>query len=158
MASKGKFYEVGRGKPPRKNRFKPGRSANPKGRPKGSKNFATVLAQELNDKMPITENGRSRKVSKREVIAKQWVNKAAGGDLKAGQAVFKGTGELDEAVQPAGPDMAVFDTQQTSLVIEEIVRRIRAMNEGPPPVPPAVTPDPDQPTPPPTKKRKEPKS
>jgi hypothetical protein len=156
MAKKGKSYEVGRGKPPRKTRFKSGRSGNPKGRPKGSKNFVTVLAQELNDKMPITENGRSRKVSKREVIAKQWVNKAAGGDLKAGQAVFRETGELEGAAESGSPDVIVFDTAEARLVIEEIVRRIRAMDADPPPVPRAA--EPDQPKTPPTKKRKDPKS
>ena len=31
-------YEVGYGKPPAKNRFKPGQSGNPKGRPRGAKN------------------------------------------------------------------------------------------------------------------------
>ena len=31
-------YEVGYGKPPEASRFKPGRSGNPKGRPRGSKN------------------------------------------------------------------------------------------------------------------------
>ena len=32
-----KNYEVGKGKPPKKNRFKPKKSGNPKGRPKGRK-------------------------------------------------------------------------------------------------------------------------
>ena len=37
-------YEVGYGKPPIDTRFKSGRSGNPKGRPKGSKNKARVPA------------------------------------------------------------------------------------------------------------------
>jgi hypothetical protein len=155
MAKKVKSYEIGKGKPPRKTRFKPGKSGNPKGRPKGSKNFVTVLHQELNSKMPISENGRNRKVSKREVIAKQWVNKAAGGDLKTGQAVFRETGELEGAAQSGGTDVTVFDTAQTRLVIEEIIRRIRAMEEGPSPAPLAGDPDQNPPNPPSSKKRKD---
>ena len=39
-------YEVGYKKPPIHTRFKPGVSGNPKGRPKGTKNLATDLAEE----------------------------------------------------------------------------------------------------------------
>ncbi len=33
--------------------------------------------------VPVTENGRRRKLSKRQVIAKRLVNRAAEGDMKA---------------------------------------------------------------------------
>src|ERR1044071_1619790 len=67
--------EVGYGKPPRSTQFKPGQSGNRAGRPRGSKNFATALEQELNSRVIVTENGRRKRVSKREVIAKHLVNK-----------------------------------------------------------------------------------
>src|SRR5207248_1023401 len=74
-------YEVGYRKPPRNTRFKPGESGNRKGRPNGAKNFATVMAHELNGRVAVTENGKRKKISKREAIAKQVTNKAASGDL-----------------------------------------------------------------------------
>ena len=137
MAKGGGLYEVGRGKPPRKTRFKPGESGNPNGRPKGSKNFATVLAKELNAKVPISENGRRRKVSKREAIAKQIVNKAAGGDLKATQAVMREDRELG-AVVSSGPDLSALDSTDRTEVTAELIRRIRSMDWHPPIDPPGA--------------------
>ena len=42
--TEGTAYEVGYRKPPRSTQFKPGRSGNPLGRPRGSKNIGTVPA------------------------------------------------------------------------------------------------------------------
>ena len=76
-------YEVGFKKPPKHTQFQPGQSGNAKGRPKGSRNFTTVIEQELNAVVSITERGKVKQVRKKEIIAKQVVNKAAAGDLKA---------------------------------------------------------------------------
>ena len=74
---------VGYRSPPKHSQFAKGRSGNPNGRPKGVRNFATVIEAELNTKIPITENGKRKSISKREAVAKQLVNKAASGDTKA---------------------------------------------------------------------------
>jgi hypothetical protein len=52
--------EVGYGKPPRQSRFQAGQSCNPKGRPKGVKNFATGIEAELNTRVPVKENGQHK--------------------------------------------------------------------------------------------------
>ena len=74
---------VGYGRPPKHAQFAKGRSGNPNGRPKGVRNFATVIVAELNTKIPINENGKRKSISKREAVAKQLVNKAASGDTRA---------------------------------------------------------------------------
>ena len=66
-------YEVGYGKPPRDACFKKGQSGNPKGRPPGSKNLATLLSDALNNPVMVTENGRRRKITKREAVIAQLV-------------------------------------------------------------------------------------
>jgi len=81
-------YEVGYGRPPRQTRFEPGRSGNPRGRPNRSKNLATLLSEALREPVIVTENGRRRKVSKRQAVIKQLVNRSARGDLKAMQMLL----------------------------------------------------------------------
>src|ERR1700730_433704 len=76
-------YTVGYGKPPRATQFRPGQSGNAKGRPKGSKNFVKLVEEELTQRIRITENGKHRKITKKQGIAKQIVNQAVSGSLKA---------------------------------------------------------------------------
>jgi hypothetical protein len=46
-------YEVGFAKPPKSGQFERGKSGNPKGRPKGSKNFATVVLRECRQRVRV---------------------------------------------------------------------------------------------------------
>jgi hypothetical protein len=76
-------YEVGYGKPPRGAGFKKGHCGNPRGRPPGAKNLTTLLNDALNEPVTITENGRRRKITKREAVIKQLVNKSASADARS---------------------------------------------------------------------------
>jgi Family of unknown function (DUF5681) len=76
-------YEVGYGKPPRGAGFKRGRSGNPRGWLPGAKNQTTLLNDALNEPVTITENGRRRKITKREAVIKQLVNKSASSDARS---------------------------------------------------------------------------
>ena len=73
-------HEVGYGKPPHNSRFVKGQSGNPRGRPPGAKNLKTLLNKALNELVIVTENGGRRKVSKREAIVTQLVNRSAKAD------------------------------------------------------------------------------
>ncbi len=81
-------YEVGYGKPPKDTQFKPGRSGNPRGRPKGARNFTTELREELNERIPIREGGKVRRISKRRAVLKAQVAKALNGDPRSAQLVM----------------------------------------------------------------------
>lgn len=96
---------VGYGKPPKATQFKPGKSGNPKGRPKSSLNLTTALAGELGEQITVRENGKSRRMSKQSALLKTLVAKALQGDTKAAGIVltlsarlFEDTGEHDEGI------------------------------------------------------------
>jgi hypothetical protein len=121
--------EVGYGNPPKKTQFKKGQSGNPRGRPKGHPNLATVLEKALHEKVIINENGRRRVVTKLEAAAKQLVNKAAAGDLRALQqlAALARSGEERSAESVAS---AAAMTEVDKKVLEGVLRRFGATVQG----------------------------
>lgn len=125
MADKeGSQYPVGYKKPPRHTQFKPGISGNTQGRPKGAKNFATVIEKELRARIEVTENGKRKRISKREAIAKQTVNRAAAGDAKATSTL------LNEArFQESQNQLPIFQVPvigpEDQMVMANILQRIR---------------------------------
>jgi hypothetical protein len=122
-SSPNKPYEVGYGKPPKRTQFSPGRSGNPSGHKNGKKNFATVIESEPDRRLIVKEEGRRKKITKREAIAKQLVNKAASGDPKA-IPVLLNEARFHETEGAAGlPSVAM--AQDDHLVMANIVRRIR---------------------------------
>src|ERR1700733_8510918 len=81
-------YEVGFSKPPKRTQFRKGRSGNPEGRARGSRNASTLLDEALNELVIVTENGLRKKVTKLDAIMKQLVNRAAQGDHRATQLLL----------------------------------------------------------------------
>lgn len=78
----GPGYEVGYGRPPKATRFKPGKSGNPRGRPKGAKSIPALLEGELNRKIRVREGNRERMLTKRELLVRRLV---ANGVQKGGR-------------------------------------------------------------------------
>jgi hypothetical protein len=118
-------YAVGYGKPPRHTGFRKGRPGNPKGRPKGSKNLATLLTEALDEKVQVTEDGKRRRVTERELVIKQLVDKSASADLRAIEQltdIVQGVERRSEA-SPALPPPPAF-TAADEEVIAELRKRI----------------------------------
>ena len=88
-------YKVGYGRPPKKSRFKKGVSGNPKGRPKGQPNIKTLMKRTLNETIEVKENGRSRKMQRREAMMMAMVNKAIKGDVRAAFQIIDRMSVLD---------------------------------------------------------------
>jgi hypothetical protein len=106
--------DVGYGKPPRSHQFKPGRSGNPRGRPKGVKNEETILRELLHHKVVLNERGKSRKIILLEAILRKVAEGCLRGNVKsvafllnryyaasAGSNIDSEIGEDDKAVLDA---------------------------------------------------------
>ena len=130
-------YPVGYKKPPSHTQFKSGVSGNPKGRPKGSRNFSTTIDRELNTCVEVTENGKRRRMSKREAIVKQTVNKAAAGDPKATTILLNEVRFHEAITQPAASHIELTAAEDVA-VMKNILERIRQSQ------PPVAESSPDQ--------------
>jgi len=124
-------YQIGYGKPPRHTGFQKRRSGNPKGRPKGSKNLATLLTEALDEKVQVTEDGKRRRVTKRELVIKQLVNKSASADLRAIKQltdIVQGVERRSEAssAPPPPPAFTAADEEVVAELKKRIERDIRA--------------------------------
>jgi hypothetical protein len=69
-------YVVGYGRPPKERQFAAGKSGNPKGRPKGSRTMGAILQDILNQKIAVTENGKTRRIPTLEVMFRRLVDDA----------------------------------------------------------------------------------
>lgn len=121
--------EVGYGKPPRKTRFQKGRSGNPKGRPKGTLNVATVLERTLREPVVINENGQRKTITKMRAAVKQLVNKAASGDLIALRQLMALVASAEQRsgdAEAKQPSMNEADQE----VMAGILKRIQKNAEG----------------------------
>ena len=117
-------YSVGYGRPPTATRFKHGHSGNPKGRPKGSKNFSTHFEEELSQQVTLVENGKRRRMTKRQALAKQLTNKALSNDARAAALVLDHI-RRTEASSDQQPIAQNIGRAEDKFVIENILRRVR---------------------------------
>jgi Family of unknown function (DUF5681) len=113
--------QAGFKRPPKRTRFKPGRSGNPKGRPKGRRNLTTDLAALLKKRIPIREDGELRHVTGQEALLLRLFQKAVGGDLKASAQIFAMVMKADTQ-EPTQPEpQAVTDKDRE--IVEDFLRR-----------------------------------
>jgi hypothetical protein len=92
--------------------------------------------------VPINENGRKSRVKKKRIIAKQIVNKAAAGDLKA-SAILLNQARFDEQSRSAnGSPMPEFFAQEDQMVLSGILKRLREYSPALPETAPESSADP----------------
>lgn len=124
MANEGE-YTVGYRKPPEASRFRKNHSGNPSGRPKGSKNFKTILNKVLSEPVVVNENGKRKKISKREAVLKQLTNKAVSGDARSIQILLPEIHAVDDRVDSStaeGGRLEEADKQVLRQIYERVQR------------------------------------
>lgn len=93
-------YEIGYRRPPKNGQFKKGQSGNPNGRPKGSKNFLTLLDKELDKTITVNENGRKKEVTRLEAVVKRLVADTLQGNQRTLMTmieIMRRTGKFEES-------------------------------------------------------------
>lgn len=114
---------VGYKRPPKQHQFQPGRSGNPRGRPKGAKGLRQILHGEFSQRMKITEGNKSLKVSKLQLIVKRELEKAMAGNQRAIEHVIS----LNIQMFGLGTDEPKEEEELTigeQLYIEAILKRV----------------------------------
>jgi hypothetical protein len=119
-----KDYEVGYQKPPKQSQFKPGKSGNPMGRPKGTKDLATDLREELSQMIQVTENGKPQRISKQRAVLKALSAKAVKGDTRAIGIILNLLPSVEQAEKELDETQTLSKSDQTILV-DYLAKNIR---------------------------------
>jgi hypothetical protein len=82
--------KVGYGRPPKKSRFKPGVSCNPKGRPKRDPAAVSeIIKTTLNAPIQYRERGRTKTATRTEIGLRKLVENAMNGDLNVAATLLE---------------------------------------------------------------------
>ncbi len=120
---------IGHGNPPRHSQFKKGQSGNPRGRPKGRKDFATMVDEALYARIRVRDQGRHKTLTMLEAILLRIRKGALEGDPKCIDRIFRlmpliqkpQRDDNENASTPLDPDM---DKQ----ILEEFLIMARDIN------------------------------
>lgn len=114
-------YEIGYRKPPRHSQFKPGRSGNPKGRPKAAKGLQSIVRDTLTQKVAVRTATGTKKISKIEAVLQKTLEQAMKGNPRALAELLKlYSNAVPEEKQPAQKERQDDLTATDLATLEEL--------------------------------------
>lgn len=128
--------KVGYKRPPRRSRFQPGRSGNPRGRQKAVRNLRSDVKRTLETPVRLNEQGRARRVSTQEAALLRLREKALKGDARSLDRLLElaQTFNSGAAIESFGEDsVAAEDQAILDAYAAEILSRaanLSGMREG----------------------------
>jgi Family of unknown function (DUF5681) len=129
-ASHATTYEVGYRKPPQAHQFKPGQSGNPRGRPKHTKNEATILRDLLNRRVEARGGGKARKITILEAILLRFAEEALKGNTKTAAFLLDRYADRPTAEAETN-ELSPSDREVLDHFVERIKRQLnRGKNHG----------------------------
>lgn len=129
-------YLVGYGKPPKESQFKPGKSGNMKGRPKGRISTARLLEKHMDTKVTVNIGGKQKKVSRREALVLSAIGDAFKGNEKVRRQFldlvlsFDATSQAENAsAADMAQDQAVVDALLYSYGVKGETDKTHKLND-----------------------------
>jgi Family of unknown function (DUF5681) len=119
-------------KPPLHTRFKKGQSGKPRGRPK--KKLPALPVAALNEPMIARIDGERRKITKRQAVIHQLVDKSTGADLRTTKMLIDMTKDIEKkagAAPPPEPPVDRGGRGGDQIHCAEDTERHAARNPGP---------------------------
>src|SRR5262245_62120092 len=113
----------GYGQPPSGNRFEPGRSGNPSGRPKGARSLTADFNKVLQKPVPIRSGGTLRYAGRQEVILLKQRAKALQGHTKSAGRLLALWAKREFRDSP--PSQSNAATNNDGAIVEDFLRQNR---------------------------------
>ncbi len=137
-SKKSRPYEVGYGKPPTKNQFKPGKSGNPCGRRARKLDLTTRIGKKLASKRLVVISGNRVNLSIEDILLERLIERAAKGDVKALFFLLSESTKYRAAQEQAKtPARRIYSKQDLAKMTNQertdlYMKTLRSMNGQPP--------------------------
>lgn len=122
------FEETTDGQSSPRGRFQPGRSGNPKGRPRKRHKEQSAIDAALEEQVTIKDRNGTRKISAANAIAKRLVQKAVAGDISATKLLQRESPDFLKRIEQAAglqAGMAAFMRHMADCMSEQSLMEFR---------------------------------